>query len=147
MHDLGVDIWSGSVTVLDWNQRRSGTAAVWGEQYGAERHWAHGASLGANGRIYLGAGGFEDLASGEDRGLVEAAAGMGARTHYDRSAPVTTSARRNGRAPLGFAHALSCVEEKLTTASSAPTTGCRLMESGSRLSDRYPGVTIAGGKT
>ncbi len=112
-HDLGVDIWSGSVTVLDWIQRRRGTAAAWGEQYGAKRHWAHGASLGVNGRSYLDAGGFEDFASGEDRSLLEAAAAIGARTHYDRSAPVNTSARRNGRAPLGFAHALSCIEEDL----------------------------------
>jgi glycosyltransferase involved in cell wall biosynthesis len=120
-HDLGVDIWSGSVTVLDWIQRQSGTAGAWGEKYGAERHWAHGASLGVNGRIYLGVGGFEDLASGEDRSLLEAAAGIGARTYYDRSTPVTTSARRNGRAPLGFAHALSRIEEDLAASSSAPT--------------------------
>jgi hypothetical protein len=119
-HELGVDIWSGSVTVLDWGQRQGGTAAAWREHYGAERHWAHGASLGVNGRIYLGAGGFEDLASGEDRSLLEAAAGIGARTYYDRSTPVTTSARRNGRAPLGFAHALSCIEEDSASSSSAP---------------------------
>lgn len=114
-HDLGVDIWSGSVTVLDWLQRHNGAAAAWREQYEAQRHWAHGASLGVNGRIYLGAGGFEDLATGEDRSLLRRAAEIGARTQYDRSAPVTTSARRNGRAPLGFAHALSRIEGDLAS--------------------------------
>lgn len=112
-HNLGVDIWSGSVTVEDWTQRESGTAAEWGKRYGLQRHWAHGASLGVNGGSYLDAGGFEDLASGEDRSLLEATARLGARIHYDRSAPVITSARGNGRAPLGFAHALSCIEEDL----------------------------------
>ncbi len=112
-HNLGVDIWSGSVTVGDWIQWESGTAAAWGKRYGLQRQWAHGASLGVNGGTYLDAGGFEDLACGEDRSLLEAAAGIGARIHYDRSAPVLTSARRNGRAPSGFAHALRCIEQNL----------------------------------
>ncbi len=119
-HERGVDLWSGSVAVLDWMQWRDGTAAAWGEHYGSERRWAHGASLGVNGRTYLDVGGFEDLASGEDRSLIEAAAGIGARTHYDRSAPVATSARRNGRAPRGFAHALSRIEQDLAPCPTPP---------------------------
>jgi hypothetical protein len=110
-HDAGADVWSGTVTVDDWTGRGDTTAAEWRRHYEAELEPAHGASMGINGQIYLGVGQFADLASGEDRLFLRSASAYGARCCFDRSAPVTTSARRDGRAPRGFSEALWRMEE------------------------------------
>lgn len=112
-HEAGNDVWSGTVAVHDWKQRGDGTAAEWFRLYEAESEPAHGASLGINGEVYLDAGQFEELASGEDRSLLAAAAARGARCCFDRSAPVTTSSRHEARAPHGFAHALWRIEAQV----------------------------------
>ena len=101
-HEVGADVWSGTVTVCDWTHRTDGTADEWLRLYETELEPAHGASLAINGRVYLDAGQFEQLATGEDRALLKAASSLGARCHYDRSAPVRTGARSQARAPLGF---------------------------------------------
>jgi glycosyltransferase involved in cell wall biosynthesis len=112
-HEAGTDVWSGSVTVRDWMHRAHGTAAEWLRLYEAELDPAHGASLAINGQVYVDAGQFEQLTSGEDRALLCAASALGARIHYDRTAPVMTSARLQARAPHGFASALQRVEEQV----------------------------------
>jgi hypothetical protein len=119
-HDAGTDVWSGTVTVHDWMHRRDGTAARWRHDYESESKPAHGASLGINGQVYLDAGQFEELASGEDRSLLSSATMCGARCFFDRSAPVTTSARHEARAPHGFAHALWRIEEQIRLGSHPP---------------------------
>jgi hypothetical protein len=113
-HDAGADVWSGTVTVDDWTGRRDNTATEWRRRYEAELEPAHGASLGVNGQVYLGVGQFADLASGEDRSFLRAASEYGARCCFDRSAPVTTSARRDARAPHGFSDALWRIGEQVS---------------------------------
>jgi hypothetical protein len=63
----------------------------------------HGANFGIRGDAYLALGGWPPLASGEDADLARRAARTGhLRISRIGSAPVTTSARREGRAPRGF---------------------------------------------
>lgn len=112
-HEAGADVWAGTVTVRDWTHRTGDTAAAWLRLYEAESHPVHGASMALNGQTYLDAGEFEPLTSGEDRALLNAASAIGARCHYDRTAPVMTSARSQARAPHGFAAALQRIEEQV----------------------------------
>jgi hypothetical protein len=129
-HDAGADVWSGTVTVHDWTDRRDSTAAEWGRRYEAELEPAHGASLGFNGQVYLGVGQFESLPSGEDRSFLRAAKAYGANCCFDRSAPVTTSARRDARAPHGFSEALWRIEERAPTSEVVdwPSTVCPIRD-------------------
>ncbi len=112
-HEAGADVWAGTVDVRDWTHRTEGTATQWLRLYEEERKPVHGASLAINGQIYVDAGQFAELTSGEDRALLTAASTLGASCHYDRTAPVMTSARRQARAPHGFASALQRIEEQM----------------------------------
>lgn len=74
----------------------------------------HGANLGVNATAYLQLGGWADLASHEDVDLVARAGsteGMCIRRCGDL--PVTTSVRRAGRAPHGFAGYLGGLDAAL----------------------------------
>ncbi|WP_432546197.1 glycosyltransferase family 2 protein [Kineococcus sp. SYSU DK004] len=62
----------------------------------------HGANLGVRADRYLAAGGFPDVAVGEDVALVEAVAAAGGRVVATTGEPVLTSGRRSGRAPDGL---------------------------------------------
>ena len=62
-------------------------------------------------------GGFRARGSGEDRDFHRRAVAAGFRATYDLRAAVTTSARRRGRAPGGFAGVLGDVEEEQLEAS------------------------------
>jgi glycosyltransferase involved in cell wall biosynthesis len=112
-HELGADVWTGRVTVEDWSPYGETTARRWNEIYDSEVGPIHGASLGFNAQVYLDAGGFTALRTGEDRALHHAILNVGGRAHHDRELKVITSARRQARAPLGFAHAISSCEEDL----------------------------------
>lgn len=112
-HEAGVDLWCGRVSVLDWSSYRNATGSRWRSQYELEPHPVHGTSLGFNAEIYQAAGGFSPLRTGEDRALRRALVAKGAVVNYDLSARVVTSARRNARAPLGFANALGEIEKNL----------------------------------
>lgn len=111
-HEEGTDIWTGTVTVADWSQRAPGTGRKWHERYRREELPLHGTSMGVNAGVYLAAGGFDALATGEDRALHGAIVAGGASAHHDRSVPVMTSARSSARAPAGFAHALAGIESE-----------------------------------
>ena len=119
-HEAGVDVWTSRVTVEGWEGWRAGTAAEWQARYDVERGPIHGASLGMNGATYLRAGGFCELAHGEDRALYEAAVLAGGVAFHDRSVHVVTSGRRKARAPLGFSSALASIER--TVAVGPPPT-------------------------
>jgi glycosyltransferase involved in cell wall biosynthesis len=106
----GADIWTGRVEVADWSSHQPSTVARWTIDYGREVTPIHGASMGLTARTYIEAGGFRSLVSGEDRHLYRCALALGARAHHDPVVKVVTSARREARAPLGFAHALMLVE-------------------------------------
>jgi hypothetical protein len=104
----GADMWAGRVRVAE----ESAAARRWTQRYSTERHPVHGASLGFSASLYTRLGGFGEMRSGEDRDLHHRAAQAGCRIAYDFRAAVTTSSRRKGRAPDGFAKALEEVDQE-----------------------------------
>ena len=104
----GADLWAGRVRVAE----DSATIRRWTEHYAAERDPIHGASFGFSAAVYLQLGGFHSLRSGEDRDLHDRAVAAGFRIAYDLRAAVTTSSRRIGHAPGGFASVLDTVEQE-----------------------------------
>ena len=108
-HEMGVDHWYGRVSVADWSEHSSDARSRWQHEYESESQPIHGANLGFNAAAYLAAGGFEPLDTGEDRALHRALVTHGALSYYDSAVRVVTSARRQARAPLGFAHALDVI--------------------------------------
>lgn len=107
-HMSGADLWAGRVRVAE----DSATVLRWMERYAAERSPIHGASLGFSAALYTRLGGFRGLQSGEDRDMHQRTEAAGFRVVYDFRAVVTTSSRRNGRAPEGFAGVLNIVEQE-----------------------------------
>jgi hypothetical protein len=104
----GADMWAGRVRVAE----KSATALRWTQRYSAERDPVHGASLGFSGALYTQLGGFGGMRTGEDRDLHHRAVTAGFRITYDFRAAVTTSSRRKGRAPEGFAGVLDEVDRQ-----------------------------------
>lgn len=111
-HAVGVDLWAGRVRIAE----ESATVLRWTERYADERDPIHGASLGFNGTLYTELGGFGSLRSSEDRDLHHRAVAAGFRIRHDPRATVTTSSRRKGRAPRGFAGLLEAVEQEVLEA-------------------------------
>jgi glycosyltransferase involved in cell wall biosynthesis len=72
---------------------------------GTHQH-VHGANMGTRGDVYLAAGGWRRLRSGEDRDLWSRLSDVGDCVSSNALA-VRTSARTNGRAPAGFADDLA----------------------------------------
>ena len=85
------------------------------------RSWSRlmGPAWASTDRFISAVGQFEHLATGEDRSFLRAVSAYGARCCFDRSAPVTTSARREARAPHGFSEALWRIEEPVRHGGSA----------------------------
>ena len=98
----GADMWAGRVGVAE----ESATALRWTQRYSDERDPVHGASLGFSATLYTQLGGFGGMRTGEDRDLHCRALTAGFGIAYDSRAVVTTSSRRKGRAPDGFANVL-----------------------------------------
>jgi cellulose synthase/poly-beta-1,6-N-acetylglucosamine synthase-like glycosyltransferase len=67
----------------------------------------HGANLGVRGDAYLMAGGWSNLSTAEDHDLWNRLKADGQPTCSDAGLSVSTSGRRVGRAPQGFAAALA----------------------------------------
>jgi glycosyltransferase involved in cell wall biosynthesis len=127
----GWDAIVGTIQVADWSGYPPGTRSLFRERYegvesvesvagaesvagvagGAGQHGhVHGANLGFRASAYLRAGGFPDLPTAEDHALVAALTAGGSRVLRTRGLPVTTSARRESRAPHGFSHYLTQLE-------------------------------------
>jgi hypothetical protein len=123
VHSEGGQVWVGGVCIKEWSDRAAGTAERWQEEYRTERLPIHGANFGIEAALYVAAGGFDRLPTGEDRDLFERAVAKGAVIAHDPSVRVVTSSRRQARAPLGFAHALSRVEARVPTAVTAGAEG------------------------
>ena len=104
----GADMWAGRVRVAE----ESATALRWTQRYSGERNPVHGASLGFSAALYTQLGGFGSMRTGEDRDLHHRAMTAGFRITYDLRAAVTTSSRRKGRAPGGFAGVLDEVDQE-----------------------------------
>jgi Glycosyl transferase family 2 len=107
-HSSGADLWAGRVSLAE----ESATVRRWTERYAVERDPIHGASLGFSAALYTQLGGFRSLCSGEDRDFHDRGVAAGFRIAYDFRAAVTTSSRRMGRAPGGFASVLDTVEHE-----------------------------------
>lgn len=96
-------------------------ARRWSEGYTtSEGHpHVHAANLGLRAETYLAAGGFAPVAAHEDAALVARVTALGgARVVRSATAPVTTSARLDGRAPAGVSADLRALA---LTAPSPPT--------------------------
>jgi cellulose synthase/poly-beta-1,6-N-acetylglucosamine synthase-like glycosyltransferase len=107
-YSSGADMWAGRVRVAE----ESAAALRWGQRYAAERNPVHGANLGFSATLYTQLGGFGRMRTGEDRDLHNRAVTAGFRIAYDLRAPVTTSSRRKGRAPAGFANVLDDADQE-----------------------------------
>ncbi len=106
------DMVLGLVRVGVWRHHSEQVAAEYEARYRAEAsQHIHGANMGFDPRAYWRVGGFAARASGEDVELVRRFQSAGYRVHWDDSLWVTTSDRRNGRAPGGFAEYLDEVAQ------------------------------------
>ncbi|GAA4797444.1 glycosyltransferase family 2 protein [Actinomycetospora chlora] len=107
--DRGAEGWVGTVAVTDWSgvprpvRLRYRAAYDPDADRGDPHRHVHGASLGVAAAAYRAVGGFPPYPTGEDVALVAALDRGGHRVVRDRTRPVTTSARSEGRAPDGFA--------------------------------------------
>jgi glycosyltransferase involved in cell wall biosynthesis len=112
----GADMVLGVVRVGQWRNHSKEVARLYEDRYRAEasaHHHIHGANMGFCSDAYWRVGGFAALASGEDVELVERFQAAGCRIHWDETLWVTTSDRRNARAPDGFADHLDEVSQEV----------------------------------
>ncbi|MGK5684231.1 glycosyltransferase [Actinoplanes sp. URMC 104] len=98
----GADLLAGTVLVDDWAGWPDALPGLYESRYAASNAHVHGANLGVAAAAYLAAGGFRPVAHDEDRGLIAQVRAAGGRVVDDATCPVVTSARADGRAPLGF---------------------------------------------
>jgi cellulose synthase/poly-beta-1,6-N-acetylglucosamine synthase-like glycosyltransferase len=117
--DEGWDAVVGTVRVADWSAHSSVTRSLFRDYYdgrtsmhGPHPH-VHGANLGFRACAYLKAGGFPDVATGEDHALVASLTAHGSRVLRTRSVTVITSARKQARAPQGFSTFLGQLDTAL----------------------------------
>lgn len=105
----GWDVVLGTVAVADWTGHPPDVPAVFEARYrfgpGPHPH-VHGANLGLRASAYLAAGGFRPLRTAEDHALLAAVTEAGCRILRASDIAVTTSSRRQARAPHGFSHLL-----------------------------------------
>ena len=112
--DLSADAVCGTVAVVDWEgygpRMRTHFEATYTDADG-HRH-IHGANMGVSAEAYRRAGGFRPLQSSEDVALVKALQDSGARIAWSAAPRVSTSARRNFRAPGGFGATLQHIADE-----------------------------------
>jgi glycosyltransferase involved in cell wall biosynthesis len=108
----GAEGCAGMVIVDSWREHHRATRLVFERRYWPlgrhdfEHPHVHGTNLGVSLAAYLDAGGFPALPTGEDHALWRALAAADRRLLATPLAPVTTSGRRLGRSPDGFADLL-----------------------------------------
>jgi len=113
------DMVLGVVRVTNWRQFPSSAVRRYLAGYrsklrrkdGGHDH-VHGANMGFRADAYWKTGGFATLVSDEDVDLVRRFEQCGHRIHRDVGLSVVTSARREGRAPRGFASHLESVSQR-----------------------------------
>jgi glycosyltransferase involved in cell wall biosynthesis len=108
---MGAEAVAGIVHVEDFSEHRPGTEQFFRETYlirpdGTHPH-VHGANIGIRADTYVRAGGWSELATGEDHDLWRRISDSKGVKLSDAKLRVLTSGRRIGRAPSGFAEALS----------------------------------------
>lgn len=114
-----VDMVLGVVRVTNWQnfsaasiRRYLAAYRAKSERHGGGHGHVHGANMGFRADAYWAIGGFATLASREDVDLVRRFEQGGLRIHRDADLSVETSARREGRAPRGFANYLRGVSRR-----------------------------------
>jgi cellulose synthase/poly-beta-1,6-N-acetylglucosamine synthase-like glycosyltransferase len=106
-----VEAVAGTVEVDSFDGHNASVPQRFRETYlvrrdGSHSH-VHGANFGVRADAYLRAGGWRKIATAEDHDLWNRLAEVGARRQSVSQISVLTSGRRVGRAPNGFAGALS----------------------------------------
>lgn len=104
----GADAVAGTVKISDWagqptSVNRRWTAHVTDRGVATGHPHVHGANLALSAAAYLRAGGMPAIPTAEDHAMWQALQSSGARTVSVGDMAVDTSARRDGRAPDGFA--------------------------------------------
>jgi glycosyltransferase involved in cell wall biosynthesis len=110
---------AGVVDVDSFEEHPPGFASQWRRRYvptGPTHRHVHGANLGVRADAYLGVGGFDGGAAGEDQRLWVALRDAGHPTRSPTSLLVTTSGRARGRATGGFADTLCRLAEVVCAA-------------------------------
>ena len=115
MRRKGAQVWVGGVRVCDWSDRTSGTAEAWRSQYESETlPISSGPTSGSMRQDLPGGRWFRECGHRRgDRDLFKRALALGAAIRHDPLVRVVTSGRRDGRAPRGFADALTSIEAVL----------------------------------
>jgi glycosyltransferase involved in cell wall biosynthesis len=113
----GVEAIAGTVDVDSFLEHGYEVAERFHSSYvlyadGTHPH-VHGANLGVRADVYLRAGGWNPLPTAEDHDLWGRLVRVGTRCLSVSAVKVVTSGRRVGRAPLGFAGALTAHNEVL----------------------------------
>jgi hypothetical protein len=119
----GAEAVAGVIDVDSFAEHSAGVAERFRATYliyadGTHPH-VHGANLGIRADAYLRAGGWSEMATAEDHDLWHRLRRAGSRRISAARVKVTTSGRRVGRAPMGFAGALAAHNEGLTNEVSA----------------------------
>jgi hypothetical protein len=110
----GAHVVAGTVAVADWQDHSHAVRDRAVKDYLAAPHrHIHGANLSFTAAAYQAAGGFPPIASDEDVALVEAFRRNDEPIAWAMDLAVTTSARRQARAPRGFAGYLSSLAGSL----------------------------------
>jgi glycosyltransferase involved in cell wall biosynthesis len=115
MTSVDADMVLGVVSASVWRHLPAEVARRYLRAYqskGPGHDHVHGANMGFDAHAYWQVGGFRALATGEDVDLVERFEAAGLRIHRDAALSVATSARRDGRAPRGFAHHLRALTRR-----------------------------------
>ncbi len=108
----GAEACAGTVEVDSWDEHPASARQRFDALYRPDgdldfgHPHVHGTNLGVSMAAYIGAGGFPALVTAEDHGLWDALGASGRRRVATPMTPVTTSGRRHGRSPAGFADTL-----------------------------------------
>ena len=118
--DAGATAVAGVIEVDSFSDLVPGAGPVFRQRYafrdGVEHPHVHGANLGVRADAYLDVGGWASLVTAEDHDLWNRLRARGWPVRADPAVVVTTSGRRVGRAPLGFAVGLDQLNESLSAA-------------------------------
>ena len=113
------DMVLGIVRVTNWRHHSAASVRRYLAAYraklrrrGGGHDHVHGANMGFRADVYWETGGFAALESDEDVDLVRRFEQAGRRIHRDVGLSVVTSARREGRAPRGFANDLKSASRR-----------------------------------
>ncbi|MGH9102409.1 MAG: glycosyltransferase [Acidimicrobiales bacterium] len=111
----GAEAVAGMVRVDDWHEQPRGVRPAFEARQRLLRSrrghgHVHGANLGLSAAAYLGGGGFPGLPLAEDHALWDAITAAGHVVVAATDVAVTTSARREGRAPGGFSQLLRSLD-------------------------------------